>query len=414
VPPALAEACQTRRNPGIDTLRGLSIVLVILHHVAIRIPLRKTALATFVPPRLLHALSYNGYEAVFIFFVISGFLITNNAFERSRSLDAISLRGFYGRRAARILPCLCALLVVLAALHLAGLKDFTIIKSSQSLPRALLSAIGLHLNWYEGRTGWLPGPWDVLWSLSIEEAFYLAFPLVCIGIARTPLFAPMLLVLALSLPLTRAALAGNEIWQEKAYLPGMAAIAAGVLCAIFVRKRPRPHPAVSTFLGAAGVLGIAAVLGAEDVLWRVLGNGTMLVLTSSAASLVAASHWRGPRRLWGTGWLQSFGRLSYECYLTHMFAVLAVVRLHNALGAGLRHAYLWYVPALFLTWVIGTVVARYYSVPAEQAWRARWSGTAGAASASHVDRCRPPLDFPNCRRRDASAREQPQGLGRVL
>jgi len=116
------------------------------------------------------------------------------------------------------------------AYHLAGVQDYVITHSNQSLPRAILSALGLHLNWYEGHTGYLPGNWDVLWSLSIEEVFYLAFPLVCLGLRRTWLMVPALALLALALPHSRAMLAGNEIWQEKAYLPGMAGIAAGVLC----------------------------------------------------------------------------------------------------------------------------------------------------------------------------------------
>ena len=37
----------------------------------------------------------------------------------------------------------------------------------------------MHLNWLEARTGYLPAAWNVLWSLSVEEAFYLAFPLLC-------------------------------------------------------------------------------------------------------------------------------------------------------------------------------------------------------------------------------------------
>jgi len=210
------------RNSGIDLLRGMSILLVVLHHIGLRIALKKTAVGALVPHRLLDALNYNGYEAVFVFFTISGFLIAGNALQRWGSLDRIDFRAFYARRFARIMPCLLALVIVLSVLHLLGFEDYLIHHANQSLPRAILAALGLHLNWYEGHTGYLPGNWDVLWSLSIEEVFYIGFPIVCVLARRTWILAPMLVVLALSLPITHAALASNEIWQEKAYLPGMA------------------------------------------------------------------------------------------------------------------------------------------------------------------------------------------------
>ena len=104
-------------------------------------------------------------------------------------------------------------MLVLSVLHWAGVPGFVIDKPGQSLAGAWFSALGLHLNWYEGRTGRLPGNWDVLWSLSIEELFYLAFPLLYLLLPR-PWLMFSLAALVLSLPWTRGALDGQEIWRR--------------------------------------------------------------------------------------------------------------------------------------------------------------------------------------------------------
>ncbi|MBE1158880.1 acyltransferase family protein [Dyella acidiphila] len=359
------------RNPGIDLLRGLSILLVVLHHIGLRIPLKHGVLAAWLPGFVLGAINYNGYESVFVFFVISGFLITSHSLQRWGGLDRIDARAFYARRFARIAPCLLALLLVLSVLHLGGVQDYVITRAGQSLPRALVAALGLHLNWYEGHYGYLPGNWDVLWSLSIEETFYLGFPIACLLVRRTWLLALLLGLFALSLPWSHAVLADNEIWQEKAYLPGMAAIAAGVCGALLVRHRQAHAVWIARIFIAAGACGLAAVLLAERWLWPLLHDGCLLLLTLSVMSMLAGLHWRqqlGAWRPWrALDWLRSFGRLSYEIYLSHMFVVYTLVRLFRSHGADMQWGVLWYLPAVPLCWLLGAAVARWISLPCE-AW----------------------------------------------
>src|ERR1700712_3395875 len=237
----------------------------------------------------------------------------------------------------------------------------------QTLAGTAMSALGLYVNVYQARTGWLPAGWGVLWSLSIEEVFYLAFPLVCLLLGRTRLLVPGLVVLALSIPIVRANIHHDEIWSEQNYLQGMAAIATGVLAALLARRWPAPRPSTVRWTMALGVAGLLAVFFAGTELWHTLRLKYMLVLTFSAAAVVVASHWRArpaaPPPMRAFAWLRSFGRLSYEIYLTHMFVVWLVVDRFVAAGADLRTGVAWYAPALLGAWALGWAVARFFSGP---------------------------------------------------
>lgn len=363
------------RNAGIDFLRGLSILLVLLNHIGLRIRLTQGVLGEHLPKQFLNDLNFNGSEAVYIFFVISGFLITTNALMRWGAIGTIHLRGFYVRRAARILPLLVALVAVLAVLDLARVDGYVINKPGQSLIGAVGSAFGLCLNWYEARNGYLPANWDVLWSLSIEEIFYLGFPLVCVFFRRARLVATAMALLALSLPISLQMIGHNWIWREKAYLPGMAGIAMGVfgaLAANYFRPRSPRLLLPFYFVGAAGLVG---VLGFEDELTRWFGNGTILLLTFSAMCMVLAFYWSAlmgrPPRMRGFGWMCSCGRLSYEMYLTHMFVVIAMLGIFWGSGASKRWGVLWYAPTIAACWALGWVVARFFSGPLDKRIRRR-------------------------------------------
>ncbi|MEP6897311.1 MAG: acyltransferase family protein, partial [Rhodanobacter sp.] len=175
---------------------------------------------------------------------------------------------------------------------------------------------------------------------------------------------------ALSMPWTHAALSSNEIWQEKAYLPGMSAIAIGVLGALLASHWRLPSRRTSILLGWLGAIGLVAATIDGAVMWHLLRDGYLMLLAVSALCLLLACELRqhyGAWKAWhGLGWLRSWGRLSYEIYLSHMFVVFAVVRLFRMAGGDPRWGFLWYLLALPLCWLLGAVVERWLSTPCER------------------------------------------------
>ena len=104
------------RNKRIDLIRGVSILLVPFHHFNIAYRLDDTALARAFGWEAVRAVARNGNYGDTMFFVVSGFLITLNARRRWGGLGRVGARAFYGLRAARILPCLLLLLLVVDVL----------------------------------------------------------------------------------------------------------------------------------------------------------------------------------------------------------------------------------------------------------------------------------------------------------
>jgi peptidoglycan/LPS O-acetylase OafA/YrhL len=336
--------------------------------LAIRMPLAKSALGAWAPKRLSAALSWNGYEAVLTFFVVSGFLITGHTLAAVGEPARVEARAFWWRRFARIAPPLGVVVAALSAAHLLGVPDFTIDTERQSLGLAALSALTFWLNIYEAQTGYLPGGWDVLWSLSVEEVFYLLFPLVLLGAGTTRRLAWAMAPLALLLPVFHG-MHEAPLWREKDYLPGASAIAAGVLTALVARSRDGlPGRA----LQAAGAAATAAVLGWGDVLWEWLGEATLLVLVGGA-SLVCLGSWARraePPAAW-TAPLRAYGRWSYEIYLTHMFVVFGALAVWRRLGLGVLEAgWLWGIVPL-AAGGLGAAFGRAWSEPARRWVRAR-------------------------------------------
>lgn len=363
------------RLDGVDILRGLAIFFVLMNHVNMRLFIAKLPYTDGFPNQLVSSLVWNGQYGVQMFFAVSGFLITSTTLRRWGSLADVSVRDFYLLRFARIAPLLLLLLAALSVLHAVGLKDFIVSAKTGGLGRALVAALTFHVNLLEARRGYLPGSWDVLWSLSVEEMFYLFFPPICWLLGRGKLLIALLLVFVALGPFGRTVFArGNEVWQECSYLGSMDAIALGCLTAM-VLLRIQFSRAALWMLGGLGTALLTFGLGfsLQADAWGLVRSGLdMTALAMGTCMVIAAtaqSGWRSPRAF---SPLMQLGQRSYEVYLTHMFIVFALFNLFVAAGKPLRTVPLLFIGVILIAGLLGELVARFYSEPMNRLLRKRW------------------------------------------
>lgn len=165
--PPLPRPATLSRIPSLDGLRALSILLVVGLHTVQRYSLSHPV------PRWWFAV-FNGQSGVFIFFEISGFLITTLLLAEHAKRGAVSLRGFYVRRAFRILPPLYLYIGAVAMLGLAG----TLQVRQGDVWTAVLFVHNIRSY----------GTWALehLWSISMEEQFYFVWPFVLVYFLHRP------------------------------------------------------------------------------------------------------------------------------------------------------------------------------------------------------------------------------------
>jgi peptidoglycan/LPS O-acetylase OafA/YrhL len=363
---------EANRLDGVDLLRTLAILFVLMNHVNVRLSISKVPFKQGLPNNLVHALFYNGQNGVRIFFAISGFLITSMSLRRWGALGAMDWQRFYRLRFARIAPLLLALLAALSLLHASQVQDYLISAKRGGFFPALFAALTFHINLQEATHGYLPGSWDILWSLSVEEVFYIGFPLACLILRRKSLLIALLACFVATGPFARTVLAhGNELWSDYSYLSGMDAIAMGCLTALFLdsRQLSRRVQWTSAITGAALMILILCfpvrAIGRAGLDMTILAIGTCLVIVPAAQS-----NWRGPHLLLIPG------RRSYEVYMTHMFVVFGFLHLFLFAGKPMWGVPLYFLAVILVATLLGSLIARFFSDPMNQ----RLRGGSGSTS----------------------------------
>jgi peptidoglycan/LPS O-acetylase OafA/YrhL len=361
------------RSARIDVLRGVAILCVLLLHFSLTYRLADSALASVLPVGFTRALIDNGNYGVTIFFVVSGFLITSNNLARFGEPAQVRLRAFYALRFARIAPpVLLALLLIvpLGALHVASfdnLKDGQILDVLSWAP-TILSVLTFWHNVLMERWGYFNYALNIYWSLSVEEVFYLIFPLACV-LLRRRLMVCLLCTLAIAIaPLYRFQHRDDELYYLYGYLACFDAIAFGCLTAFAYRTLPWRGPSARAVrAGAALGLAVTYLLGFDG--HEVFGFTMVALFTAlllPGAMEPSAARPRGPVRL-----LAWFGRHSYELYLFHI-VVLGVMRElvpRTHLARSLKLPF--FVLFVLCSAAVAALIARRFADPVNRWLRAR-------------------------------------------
>jgi len=326
---------------GINRLRGLAALVVVLMHCVMTLPVDLSA-APFIG---------SGYYGVSLFFAISGFLITTNILRRYGAVGAVNVRDFYVMRAARILPSLTLLIVLLSALAIFRYPGFVFEEGHSSLGKAIWSVLTLSFN----KSGIAdPLGWVVLWSLSIEEAFYVLYPVIAIVLRKEKaLIGVLLLVIAYGI-------SGRTTRDDLyTYRGCFDLIAMGALAAIAAHRLKAPQWSLvwAKWLGAVITLTAYFFVPLEHVTLgpSLIALGGVIMLY---ALKVEEDHAARPRRLSPLG---TIGECSYELYLFHYSVfVLVAPGLTGIFGTG---SYINVAIALITAFCVSLAVHRYFSDP---------------------------------------------------
>ncbi|QNO37827.1 acetyltransferase [Protaetiibacter sp. SSC-01] len=374
---------------GLDGLRAFAVIVVVLFHLT--------------PGAVV-----GGYLGVDVFFVVSGFIITRLLLIEHVSTGRIRLGSFWLRRARRLLPALVVLLLACSSAALLVGGDVLV-----GLGAQLVTALTFSSNWYFIASGsdyfasTAPELFRNLWSLAVEEQFYLLWPLVLLLVVlRLPRVARVV-VLALATVASATAMAlmltpGDPTSVYYATGTHAFGLTLGALLAVVSRwwsTRALEWPlAARRILGTAGALSLAGLVALSIAMpgeadWAYQGG--LLAVAVLTAVLIAAFLVPGSplARAIDVAPLRWIGRRSYGIYLWHWPVFVLLVALLPDWSSEPALAWALGGIAAAITVVVAALSYRYVETPIRRdgfraTWRAWASGwrparlaTAGSAAA---------------------------------
>ena len=366
------------RSYRIDILRGVAILLVLLHHFNIPYKLHDTWLGMSVLGEPFSTLvARNGNYGVTLFFVISGFLITQHTLSREGHLSKINIRNFYLRRIARIVPCLVLLISMVTLLGSFGLQPFlnqAPIGIEVSYHLTVFAALTFWMNLLIIEYGWVNYALGVLWSLSVEEVFYLAFPLLCLILGRSKFkfFVLFLILIIVYAPYFRFLHAGEESGAYLYhYFSSFDGIAIGCLTALLAQKisiRFRNIQLV-IFIVIALMMALYGYAPIKEVsTWSI----SVFALLSAVLIFCSIQPQQAKNLTFFSKILVWIGQRSYEMYLFHLI-VLGLIKVMYIPKTTLPdQKIMLLIVFLIVTFILSWLIEKYYSSPLNQKIRDKW------------------------------------------
>jgi peptidoglycan/LPS O-acetylase OafA/YrhL len=309
----LTDAVDWRHVPALDGLRALAVVAVLAFHAG-------------------HL--QGGFLGVDLFFALSGFLITTLLLRDGRD-GSLRLRAFWGRRFRRLLPAALTLIVVVAVFAWAFGSPAELDRVRSDGPWAIVYLANWHLidasgGYWASFTD--PSMFNHLWSLAIEEQFYVVWPLVIALVCRLSRRVDLVVAVvagALTVASVAAMLAIYDGGDPTRVYMGTDTRASSILVGAVLATAPLRRVVTSAerrFGGRVEVISVAALAGVvaswfmvDGATSRVLFDGGLAAHSTASAVVVAVTAVSAGPLSRALSWapLQWIGRLSYSLYLWH-------------------------------------------------------------------------------------------------
>lgn len=373
--PPRRRRARLRQVPGLDGLRGLAVLAVVIYH-------------------FFEDILPGGYLGVDMFFVLSGFLITSLLVREFNATGRISLKDFWLRRFRRILPAALVVLSLCTAIVAVIGGDLAV-----GIRQQFLGTFFFVNNWTQiatSQTYFAPNEVQVFahyWSLAVEEQFYLIWPLLMFGIFAISRRKPKRLPIAVSLILAIA----SAVAMALIFTPGedptrvyygtdthAFGLLIGAMLSLLLTSTDKdadadswPAASKGAFAGAIGTLALVAYLA--QLVWmgadREFTYRGGLVLTSvlGAAMIWGVVRETGPLTwVFRTRVMRWLGQRSFSLYLWHWPVVMIVHALSDA------PSWLLGLLCLPLSCLLAEVTYQFVENPFRRAgfrptWHAYWS-----------------------------------------